>query len=163
MLYALGQGHSEGTDLEEILGKTTLPLFGLDNASSTYPFVDLWGLPHGSRVRAQELAKALPSDNQMWHFFRCYRDMGYVIYAGIASPDRFESQMTEFLMDRSTFMASDDAVTEQLIYGKTLNWLALLFAVLASGAQCSGMPRKERELTSQVYSKFSGPISLHQC
>ena len=164
MFYAMqmDQDGSEQNKVQDMLSKTVLPLFGLDNESATYPFVDLWGLPHGSRVRAQELAKALPSDNQMWHFFRCYRDMGYVIYAGIASPDRFESQMTEFLMDRSTFMASDDAVTEQSIYGKSLNWLALLFAILACGAQCSGMPRKERELTSQVYSKFAHPIKLYQ-
>jgi hypothetical protein len=157
MFYAMqmDQDGSEQNKVQDMLSKTVLPLFGLDNESATYPFVDLWGLPHGSRVRAQELAKALPSDNQMWHFFRCYRDMGYVIYAGIASPDRFEGQITEFLMNRSTFDTADDAVTEQQIYGKSLNWLALLFAILASGAQCSGMPRKERELTSQVYSKYA--------
>ena len=85
--------------------------------------------------------------------------MGYVIYAGIASPDRFEGQITEFLMNRTTQINSDDAITEQSIYGKSLNWLALLFAILASGAQCSGMPRKERELTSQVYSKSDRVIA----
>ena len=44
-------------------------------------------------------------------------------------------------------------VTEQAIYDKNLEWVGLLFAVLASGCQCSGLPRKERELTSQVYSE----------
>lgn len=35
----------------------------------------------------------------------------------------------------------------------SISWLALLFAVLASGAQCTSRLAKERELTSQVYSE----------
>ncbi len=162
MFYALqmNQGHAEQHQIQEMLGKTVLPLFGLDNETATYPFVDLWGLPHGSLARAQELAKALPSDTQMLNFFRCYRDMGYVIYAGIVSPEELEGEMNEFLITRAALFGSDEGVTEQQIYGKTINWLALLFAVLASGAQCSSMPRKERELTSQVYSEL---FDLPQC
>lgn len=157
MLYGLQmtQGNFQRSQLQEILGKTVLPLFGLDNDSATYPFVDLWGLPHGSLARAQELAKALPSDQQMLHLFRCYRDMGYIISAGIVSADSLEQEIMEFLTARTTQMSSPQAVTEQVIFGKRFTWLALLFSVLASGAQCSAMPRKERELTSQVYSKYS--------
>lgn len=155
MFYALqmNQGHAEQHQIQEMLGKTVLPLFGLDNETATYPFVDLWGLPHGSLARAQELAKALPSDSQMLNFFRCYRDLGYVIYSGIVSPEQMEADLTSFLINRAAQVGAEDGVTEQLIYGHTFNWLALLFAVLASGAQCSSMSRKERELTSQVYSK----------
>lgn len=154
MFYALqmNQGHAEQHQIQEMLGKTVLPLFGLDDESATYPFVDLWGLPHGSLARAQELAKALPSDSQMLNFFRCYRDMGNVIYAGLASPEKMETDITAFLINRAAQYGLDGGVTEQAIYGMSLNWLALLFAVMASGAQCSEMPRKERELTSQVYS-----------
>lgn len=160
MFYALqmNQGQAEQSQVQEMLGKTVLPLFGLDNESATYPFVDLWGLPHGSLSRAQELAKALPIDAQMLNFFRCYRDMGYVIYAAIVSPDQLESDITTFLVNRAAQLGTDEGVTEQQIYGKSLNWLALLFAVLASGAQCSTMPRKERELTSQVYSEFTTQV-----
>ena len=156
MFYALqmNQSSAEQSQIREMLGKTVLPLFGLDNESATYPFVDLWGLPHGSLARAQELAKALPSDSQMLNFFRCYKEMGYVIYAGIVSLEQLESDMTMFLINRAAQSSSDDGVTEQQIYGKSINWLALLFAVLASGAQCSAMPRKERELTSQVYCRY---------
>lgn len=155
MLYGLqmSQGNAERSQIQEMLGKTVLPLFGLDNESATYPFVDLWGLPHGSLTRAQELAKALPGDQQMLHLFRCYRDMGYIIYAGIVSPDEMEQEIMEFLAVRAAQMSSPQGVTEHLIYGKKYTWLALLFSVLASGAQSSGMPRKERELTSQVYSE----------
>ena len=155
MLYALGQGQgqsqAEKTHIQEFLGKSVLPLFGLDNESATYPFVDLWGLPHGSLQRARELAKALPNDAQMLNLFRCYRDMCYVIYPGIADPQQFEQDITIFLINRAAQSDGNEGVSEQEIYGKTYYWLGVLFAVLASGAQCSGMPRKERELTSQVY------------
>jgi len=159
MLYALGQGKSqnqqEKLQLQELMGKSVLPLFGLDNESATYPFVDLWGLPHGSLQRAQELAKALPNDTQMLQLFRCYRDLGFVIYPGIADPSQLEQDLTSFLVNRAAAAGSDGGVNEQSVYGKTFQWLGVLFAVLGSGAQCSAMPRKERELTSQVYSKWN--------
>lgn len=44
-------------------------------------------------------------------------------------------------------------------FGVRLSWLGLLFAVLASGCQSSDMPAKERELTSQVYSKLTTSLS----
>jgi hypothetical protein len=46
----------------------------------------------------------------------------------------------------------DTAITEQSIYGKQLTWIALLFAVLASGCHFSDhLDRKSRELTSKVF------------
>ncbi|KAK0978103.1 hypothetical protein LTS01_012839 [Friedmanniomyces endolithicus] len=159
MLYALGQGQGQSPEdkikLQEFLGKSILPLFGLDNESATYPFVDLWGLPHGSLQRAQELAKALPNDAQCVQLFQCYRDLGWVIYPGVAEITQFEQDFTEFLVNRAATVGSLDGVTEQSIYGKTYHWLAVLFAVLGSGAQCSTLPRRERELTSQVYGTHS--------
>lgn len=156
MLYALGQGQNqtqhEKSQLQEFLGKSVLPLFGLDNESATYPFVDLWGLPHGSLQRAQELAKALPNDTQTLQLFRCYRDTGFVIYPGITDAVQFEQDLKDFLVNRAATAGSSDSVNEESIYGKTYYWLAMFFAVLGSGVQCSAMPRKERELTSQVYS-----------
>ncbi|KAK4545157.1 hypothetical protein LTR36_003708 [Oleoguttula mirabilis] len=155
MLYGLGQGQgqnqAERLQLQELMGKSVLPLFGLDNESATYPFVDLWGLPHGSSQRAQELAKALPNDQQMLQLFRCYRDMGFVIYPGITDPHQFEQELMSFLASRAGAADSNDGVNEQTIYDRQYAWIAMLFAVLGSGAQCSAMPRKERELTSQVY------------
>ncbi|KAK3070114.1 hypothetical protein LTR53_011014 [Teratosphaeriaceae sp. CCFEE 6253] len=155
MLYSMGhgQGHSadEKMKLQEFLGKSILPLFGLDNESATYPFVDLWGLPHGSLQRAQELAKALPNDTQCLELFHWYRDLGWVIYPGIAELNVLEEDITEFLFNRAAIEGSMVGVSEQSIYGKTYQWLAVLFAVLGSGAQCSQMPRRQRELTSQVY------------
>ena len=158
MLYAFSQGESptaaHQSKLQEFLGKSVLPLFGLDNESATYPFVDLWGLPHGSLQRAQELAKALPGDSQLLNLFRDYRDMGHVIFPGIADVEQLESEITLFLIDRVARSSVEDGVTEQSIYGKSCHWVGMLFAALALGAQCSSMARKERELTSQVYGKI---------
>lgn len=153
MLYALqmDQGQAEQHQIQEMLGKTVLPLFGLDNESATYPFVDLWGLPHGSLARAQELAKALPSDSQILNLFHCYKDMAYIVYPGVVSAEQLESELTGFLINRASQSSAGEGVSEQQIYGKSYTWLALLFASLASGAQASVVPRKERELTSQVY------------
>ncbi|EME81452.1 uncharacterized protein MYCFIDRAFT_139761 [Pseudocercospora fijiensis CIRAD86] len=155
MLYALSQGqtpnHAEQQQLQEFLGKSVLPMFGLDNESATYPFVDLWGLPHGSLQRARELAKALPSDSQMLSLFASYRDLGYIIYPGIADLKLLEQDLTGFLVTRASYNNPDDGVTEHSLFGRSFYWLGMLFAVLASGAQCSARTRKERELTSQVY------------
>jgi hypothetical protein len=153
MLYAIGQGDTQQPHVQEMMDKTFLPLFGLDNESTTYPFVDLWGLPHGSLARAHELAKALPGDSQMLDLFRNYKDLAYVIYPGIVDPSLFDSDLGELLITRAGQSGTGEGVSEQMIYGKSFTWIALLFAVLASGAQSSAMSRKERELTSQVYSK----------
>lgn len=161
LVMALGQGNREQPAVQEILGKSILPIFGLDNETATYPFVDLWGLAHGSLSKAEELAKAIPSDNQCLSFFRYYRDMGNVIFPGLADIGDFENDLTQFLMIRSGQLTIEDdmgglsnGISEQAIHGKSLQWIGLLFAVLASGCQCSGLPRKERELTSQVYGRL---------
>lgn len=166
MIYAISQGNASGaeqTQLQEFLGKSVLPLFGLDNESATYPFVDLWGLPHGSLQRARELSKALPSDAQMLSLFNSYRDMGHIIYPGLAELDRLESDLAAFLVERASLPNPDDGVTENTIHGRSFYWLGMLFAVLASGAQCSALTRKERELTSQVYGKAHPQIHSSRC
>jgi len=153
-LLAMRDGSSDQPELQESLGKSIIPMFGLDNESATYPFVDLWGLPHGSLARAQELAKALPGDTQLLSFFRYYRDVAYVIFPGIVSLDQFEEDINQFLLARQAATGAKDEVTEQIIYGKDFHWIGMLFAVLASGAQSCELQRKERELTSQVYSEL---------
>ncbi|CAC9884578.1 unnamed protein product, partial [Aureobasidium pullulans] len=134
--------------------------FTRHTTTATYPFVDLWGLAHGSLARAQELAKTIPTDSQCLSFFRYYQNLGNIIFPGVADISTFEMDLTRFLQKRNEQMGVAGSlpensplpgVTEQAIYDKNLEWVGLLFAVLASGCQCSGLPRKERELTSQVY------------
>lgn len=139
--------------VHEALGQSVLPLFGLDNESALYPFVDLWGLPHASRERAEQLVQALPNDEQLMKFWISYRDLAHMIYPGIADLHDFENHLHDFLRKRSAQTHKGDGITEVFAFGEKFCWLGLLFAVLASGAQCGERPRRERELTSQVYGK----------
>jgi hypothetical protein len=151
LVMALGRGDNTWPGIQDVLGKKSmLPIFGLDNESATYPFVDLWGLPHGSIQRAVELANALPNDAECLNFFRCYRETAHVVYPAVADIETIESDLLLFLINRASAQGSP-GISDQQIHGKDLHWVGLVFAILASGCQCSTLPRKERELTSQVY------------
>ncbi|KAL1609448.1 hypothetical protein SLS59_000953 [Nothophoma quercina] len=153
LVMQLGRGGDAqwAPGLQDLLGKKSmLPLFGLDNESATYPFVDLWGLPHGSISRATELANALPSDSECLSFFRSYRETAHAVYPAVADIEGVESDLLLFLINRASSQGAN-GVTDQQIYGKDFHWIGLVFAILASGCQCSSLSRRERELTSQVY------------
>jgi len=152
MVVALGKG-DDGQFYQQLLGKSILPVFGLDNDSATYPFVDLWGLPHGSIMRIEQLCKLLPSSSDCLQYFRYYRDTAHVLYPGVADIQQFEVDLMNFLSNRDSDPIRSDGndLAKQKVYGKGLHWVGLLFATLASGCQCSVRPRKERQLTSQVY------------
>ncbi len=152
LIMALGKGDTQGAPgVQDLLGKKSmLPIFGLDNESATYPFVDLWGLPHASISRAKELANAFPSDSECLSFFRSYRETAHVVYPAVADIEAVESELLLFLINRASLQGSG-GITDQAIYGKGFQWVGLVFAILASGCQCSTMSRRERELTSQVY------------
>jgi hypothetical protein len=151
LVMALGRGDTQWPGVQDLLGKKSiLPIFGLDNESATYPFVDLWGLPHGSLARANELANALPADHECINFFRCYRETAHAVYPAVADIEGLESDLLLFLINRASSQ-NGTGVSEEQIFGKNLHWIGLMFAILASGCQCSTLPRKERELTSQVY------------
>lgn len=151
MAVALGSGN-DGEALQTVVGNTVLPLFGLDNESATYPFTDLWGLTDTpSRVR--EVCKLIPSDADCFQYLRHYRDNAHVLYPAVVNIDKFESELTTFLLTRSNARSQLGAYVDESseIYGRTVHWISLLFACLASGCQCSSLPRKERQLTAQVY------------
>ena len=150
LVMALGRGPDGRPGVQELMGRSILPMFGLDNESATYPFVDLWGGPHTTLSRVNELCRAIPSDMQCLEFFRYYRDTAHVVYAGLVDIELFENDMTTFLTTRAN-TKPEDGVTDEMIYGQSVHWVGLLFAVLASGCQCSNMPRKDRELTSSVF------------
>lgn len=153
MVMALGGGRSEDA-IEGLLGKSILPIFGLDNESATYPFVDLWGVPHGSYTRLEGLCKLLPSDADCLQYFRSYRDTAHIIFPAVVDINQFENDLTHFLIRRAsaTSRAEPENIAMQDVYGKSLHWVGLLFAILSSGYQCSSVSRKQRQLTCQVYS-----------
>jgi len=164
MVLALNSGAKED-EVQDILGKSILPVFGLDNESATYPFVDLWGLPHASVTRLQALCRLLPNDADCLQYFGHYRDTAHVIFPGVVDIKQFEGELTQFLLHKAavTRNAPFESLANDNIYGKTLHWVGLLFAILASGYQSSSLPRKERQLTSQVYgwSRFSNLLLWH--
>lgn len=144
--------------VQSLLDKSMLPIFALENQSATYPFVDLWGLPHSSRERIERLCALLPTDAECLQYLRQYRDTAHVLFPGIVHMQEFETAVTQFLMARTMQSANPRRapLTEQDVYGRSVHWLGLLFAALASGCQCSTLQRKERQLTSQVYGESHG-------
>lgn len=68
----------------------------------------------------------------------------------------FEDTLVFMLSNRSRALRDNLELDPNKPYGVSLAWLSLVFAVFASGAQCADRPAKERELTSQVYSKLRG-------
>ncbi|KAK1760174.1 C6 transcription factor [Echria macrotheca] len=154
MAMALSQQTSNDSAMvRDLLDKSVLPIFTLENESTTYPFVDLWGLPHASPVRIEKLYAMLPSDSECLQYIRQYRDTAHVLYPAIVNMQQFEVEVTRFLITRTTQSGDPNRppLTERDVYGKSVHWLGLLFACLASGYQCSNLPRRERQLTSQVY------------
>jgi hypothetical protein len=162
MVVALANSGDSDSAVQDVLGKSILPVFCLDNESATYPFVDLWGIPHGSFKRIELLCKLLPTtDSECMHVFKQYRDTAHVIYPGIIDIVQFESDILDFLRQRRNINldVQPGPLTSQLVYGRDLHWLGLLFAAFASGAQCSELPRRERQMKSQVY----GMIFIVKC
>lgn len=84
-------------------------------------------------------------------FFYSYRDVACTIYPVVPEPDVFEATLNYMLANRSKAAREATPLNPNNPMGIPLSYLALVFAVLASGAQCSGISAKERELTSQVY------------
>ncbi|KZF22152.1 hypothetical protein L228DRAFT_268641 [Xylona heveae TC161] len=144
-LMALGKGDGDE------LGGSILPMLALGDETSAYPFLDLWsGSGYGFDVN--ELAKALPSDSTCIEFFRLYRDVAYALYPAVPDIETLEAEFTSFLTERARQLSRVEPYdTTGAIYGKSLSWFALLLAVLASGAQCSVLSKKEVLALSQVY------------
>lgn len=95
------------------------------------------------------------ADAYPWgRFFEYYRDVACTTYPVVGDTHQLESKINQMLQNRAlagrSFVPDSDV---DGIFGMTMSWVGLFFAVLASGAQSSMLAHKERELTSQVYSK----------
>jgi len=88
-------------------------------------------------------------------FFVAYRDVACTIYPVVTNTTVFEETLNVLLINRANFGGDENMINFDKPFGVSVSWLALLFAVLASGAQSTNRPAKERELTSQVYSTSS--------
>lgn len=88
-------------------------------------------------------------------FWTAYRDVACTIYPVVPDTTAFENTLNYFLRQRAEQARLGIEIDATKPYGVSMPWLALLFAVLASGAQSTDRTSKERELTSQVYSMWS--------
>lgn len=90
-----------------------------------------------------------------FRLFGYYRDIGATIYPVLPDIQQFENKLELLLRNRALFGGVNVNNEERLDkpYGMTMAFIGLLFAILAAGCQSSDLPGKERELTSQVYSK----------
>ena len=179
LVMALQASKENQPAVREVFGSSVLPLFGLDNESATYPFVDLWGYPKSNVERMHELCKALPNDSACLEYvilvlllitvsnildrsFTLYRDFAHVTYPAIVDINKFETDLLTFLNARRSSPGSGEYNTmTDTVYGMSIQWLGLLFAAFASGTQFSTRPKKERDPVSQVYGRCFGTIWYH--
>lgn len=101
--------------------------------------LDSWNIPPTATERC-------------YRSFRSYREGAFITYPGIVEIDQFETDLVTFLMNRQHGSGDlDHGAASDRMYGYNLQWVGLLFAAFASGAQFTALPKKERDLISQVY------------
>jgi hypothetical protein len=91
-------------------------------------------------------------------FFYSYKGVAGTIYPVVAEFDAFETTLDYMLANRAKAAREQIPLDPNNPMGISLSYLALVFAVLGSGAQCSLPSSKERELTSQVYGQYMPPL-----
>ncbi|KAJ5823851.1 hypothetical protein N7447_006191 [Penicillium robsamsonii] len=124
----------------------------LGNESVAYPFVDLWSSdPFTFNIAG--VCAILPEDERCLEFLAFYQDIGSVLYPVLSDTTQLARQTKRLLDNRRRAGGVYKADANGLVkpFGMPLAFLSLLFAVLASGCQLSGIPESDRELTSWVY------------
>jgi len=86
-------------------------------------------------------------------YYQIYSDVLLPIYPGLVDRDRFEAELQSLLDDRDRVIASAGN-TSQAQHKQDASWFALLFGVLACGAQCLSIMDDEAELNSKVFGTF---------
>jgi hypothetical protein len=91
-----------------------------------------------------------------------YSDILLPIYPGLANPDHFKIEMQSLLDDRDQIIASADKACYNSHHQQQhdASWFALLFGVLACGAQCLSTIDAEAELNSKVFGTLHPPNLL---
>ena len=88
----------------------------------------------------------------MRRYYQFYCDILLPLCPILANPDVFESQLQYFLSNRAEVLEHADSSHEET-YPYNASWFALLYAVLASGAQCLSTVDREAELNAKIFSK----------
>ena len=104
-------------------------------------------------AKSEQNSRSSPVNANISRFYYSYRDVACTIYPVVPECNRFEETLDMMLANRTKTQRENLQLDPTRPLGISLPYLSLMFAVLASGAQCSGIRAKERELTSQVYSE----------
>lgn len=83
-------------------------------------------------------------------YWQTYQSAVYPFYPTLVTADQFSQSLFAFLDQRASARETNRHVEEP-----NSSWLALLFAVLASGVQFSDDLIKERDLRSRVFGMYS--------
>lgn len=135
----------DGLSLENIMMPEQL-------APRTYPFTNLWT----AEASLRDVCRTLPHNSDIIRYWQAFETYVYPFYPALVALDEFRSSMFMFLGQRSTAGAPNNSSNLAPSYIETTDpgWLALLFAVLACGAQFSDDAAKERDLRSKVFSNY---------
>ena len=88
-------------------------------------------------------------------YYRLYRQATYPFYPVVLNIEEFESGLCDFLRCRGELcLTPPPSGAEEVVHGKDLTWLGLLFALLAAGCQFSDLSFTEKGLTSRVFGKY---------
>jgi hypothetical protein len=154
LMMSLIKGQAEAGDIdwsEFMNGGGVLPLLGLDNETATYPFLDLWANSDENLVKVSRIADMLPGEEDCNNMFHVYKTVSQIVFPAVANMGRFSDELMQFHLTRAQ-EPRETGITETSIYGKSLTWIALLFAILASGCHFSDMyERRARTLTSKAF------------
>ncbi|KAL4747058.1 hypothetical protein BDW72DRAFT_209901 [Aspergillus terricola var. indicus] len=102
-----------------------------------YPFTSLWG----PDATVEEVCETLPEEADIIRYWQAYQSTAYPFYPVLVDVEGFGLSIFEFSNTRASQNATEP----------NPSWLALLFAVLACGAQFTDDPVQERDLRSKVF------------
>ncbi|RCI15359.1 hypothetical protein L249_6505 [Ophiocordyceps polyrhachis-furcata BCC 54312] len=113
------------------------------NTAAPFPFTS----PRRLDLLTRDLAAEMPSDRDIISLFRTYKEVPQPFWGFVHDMDDLESKLMAYLEDRSGDKASSQPVTAP--------WLAILFAVLAVGAQFDDDPFAQRTHNCQKFTEIS--------
>ncbi|KAM7198464.1 Fungal specific transcription factor domain containing protein [Rhypophila sp. PSN 637] len=117
-------------------------------APRTYPFTNLWT----TEASLPDVCRTLPHNSDIIRYWQAFETYVFPFYPALVALEEFRSSMFMFLGRRSTAAAPNtSSASPSFVETTDPSWLALLFAVLACGAQFSDDAAKERDLRSKVF------------
>jgi hypothetical protein len=117
-----------------------------ESVYTAYPFANIW-TPAISMTR---ICDTLPSDSDIMRLWRLYQDASELFYPILQDAEEFEMNLCDFLEQRLHTKGNVDFESKY-----DPSFMALVFAVLACGAQYCDDDARERDLSSKVLGLFT--------